>query len=362
MTEIDPISSESPLWDVRGWRRLTVHEDPPLVAARQEFLAWLAEVPEPHRVDLGARLRSELDHAHLSARLELFVQHYFRSSGWAVRIHPEVTSSSNRPDFLMEKGDDVLLVECKSVLDQPPLAQQDQRLRQLADNAGKKLGRAVILNPLSDLPPNIPARRIRSWIDRQEIPDNTADLLEFDFWDDYQGQHYGIRAVVPSLDDAEEPLTGVHGLMSQVQTVTTARQLRVALQEKATKYGRLDLPYVIAVSLETKFHRLKHEVDALLGDRMVVVPRHDPTNVTETRNQNGFFTAPRNDSFGFPQVSAVLVYRFKWLDEGHEHRMHIYHNPFAARPIDLGFFPVIPQWIQREENTMGWINGEPESS
>ena len=65
MTKVDPADSESPQYDVRGWKRLTVREDPQLVAAREEFLAWLGEVPNPHRVDLDARLRSELDHAHL---------------------------------------------------------------------------------------------------------------------------------------------------------------------------------------------------------------------------------------------------------------------------------------------------------
>ena len=62
--------SESPLWGVRGWKRLTVHEEASLVVARKEFLAWLREVPNEQRADLEARLHSERDHAHLSARLE----------------------------------------------------------------------------------------------------------------------------------------------------------------------------------------------------------------------------------------------------------------------------------------------------
>ncbi len=357
---IDPMSSESPLGDVRGWRRLTVHEDPPLVAAREEFLAWLEDVPEPYRVDLDARLRSELDHAHLSARLELYVHHCFRSNGWEVQIHPQVAYSSNRPDFLVEKGDAKLLVECRSVFDQPAMTQQDQRLRQLADEAGRRLGRTVILHPLNDLPPSIPARRIRSWIERQQIPGDSPDLLEFDFWDDHQGHHYGVRAILPRLNDGGEALTGVHGLMSQAQTITNAQQLSVALQEKASKYGSLDVPYVIAVSGETKFPvTTKHEVDALFGDRVWNIPQRGSVTVTETRNPNGFFTLHKNDVPKYGHVSAALVYRFKWLEEGHLHSMHIYHNPYAHRPIDPRFFPDIPQFVL-ERTTMMWINSESE--
>ena len=154
------------MWDLRGWKRLTVRDAPPLIAAREELLAWLAEVSKPHRVDLDARLRSKDDN-HFSARLQLFVHNYFHSRGWGVQVHPTVAQSPNHPDFLVEKADASLVVECRIVLDPAAVVQQDQRLRQLADNAGKTLERAVLLLPLSDLPPNIPAKRIRAWLEGQ---------------------------------------------------------------------------------------------------------------------------------------------------------------------------------------------------
>ncbi|GEM_PF-2292029 len=354
------MSSESPLWDIRGWKRLTVNEDPSLVDARKEFQAWVTEVPVPHSADVGARLRSETDDAHLSARLELYLHHYFRSNGWEVRIHPQVAYTSNRPDFLVAKGDAKLLVECRGVFDQPAVAQQDQRLRQLADETTSRLGRTVILHPLSNLPPSIPTRRIRSWIQQQQISGNSPHLLEFDFWDDFLGHHYGVRVILLTLNDGGEALTGVHGLMSQAQTITNAQQLRAALQEKASKYGKLDVPYVIAISGEAKFPvTTKHEVDALFGDRVWNIPQPGPATVTETRNSNGFFISRRNNVVEYPDVSAVLVYRFKWLDNGHKHHMHLYHNPFATRSVDTSYFPDIPQLV-REKTLMRWVNGEPE--
>lgn len=360
MTEIDSMSSETLLWDIRGWKRLAGHEDPPLVALREEFLAWLAEVPEPHRVDLSARLRSEDDRAHLSARLELFVHHYLCWNGWEVQVHPQVAHSSNHPDFLAEKGDAKVVVECRSIFDQLAIAQQDQRLRQLADETSTRLGRTVILHPLSDLPQSIPVRRIRTWIQRQHFLGDGTDCLEFDFWDDHQGRHYGVRVILPRLSDGGESVTGVHGIMSQVQAITNAQQLRDALQEKASKYGTLDVPYVIAVSGETRFPMTrKHEVDALFGDRVWNIRRHGPVMVTETRNPNGLFTSHQNDVPEYSEVSAVLVYRFKWLDEGHENRIHIYHNPYAGKPIDPGLFPGVPQLVRQGETTTQWINGKP---
>ena len=346
-------------WDIRGWKRLTVHDDPPLVAARKEFLAWLAEVPEAHRADLDARLRSDLDDAHLSARLELFVHHYFRSNGREPQIHPKVAHSSNRPDFLVDKGDATLLVECKSVFDKPAIAQQDQRLRQLATEAGRKLERTVILNPLSNLPPNIPARRIRGWIERLQIPNDGPDVMEFDFWDNHQGHHYGLRTILPRINDGGEGLTGVQGLMSQAQTVTIGELFRKGLMEKAGKYGQLDFPYLIALSAETKFPaRTKHEFAALFGN--IVLNLHADGQVSETRKPNGLFTLIQNGEPRYKRVSGVLVYRFKWTESGHEHRIHIYHNPYAAKPIDPGLFPDISQFVRQDKDRMAWTNGAPE--
>ena len=149
--------------------------------------------------------------------------------------------------------------------------------------------------------------------------------------------------------------------MSQARTVTNAQQLSEALREKASKYGTLDLPYVIAVSGETwSPMNTNDEVDALFGGRMWSIPERGPGTVTETRNPNGFFTVHRNNIPRYGHVAAVLVYRFKWLNPGHDHRMHIYHNPFTTVAIDSGLFPNVPQFLRQGETTLGWINGEPE--
>lgn len=347
-------------WDIRGWKRLTVHDDPPLVAAREEFLAWLAEVPEAHRADLDARLRSDLDHAHLSARLELFVHHYFRSNGYEPKIHPHLAHSPNHPDFLIEKRDATFLVECKSVFAQPTIAQQDQRLRHLATEVGKKLERTVILNPLSELPPSIPTGQIRRWIERQEIPNDGPEVMELDFWGDHQGHHYGVRAILLRISHGEEEMLGVQGLMSQAQTVTIGEQFREGLMEKAGKYGQLNFPYLIVISAETNFPaRTKHEFAALFGT--IALNLHPDGQVSETRKPDGLFTLTQNGEPRYKRVSAVLVYRFKWTESGHEHRIHIFHNPYAAKPIDPGLFPDISQFVRQDKDRMAWTNGAPES-
>ena len=193
-------------WDIHGWKHLTVHDDPPLVAARTEFLTWLDEIPEPHRTDLSRRLKGKIDHPHFSARLELFMHHYFAANGWPIQIHPDVPDTENHPDFLVEYENNQFLVECRSVMDQQPVAQQDQRLRQLADEISQKLSVPVMLQPLEDLPPNLPATQIRHEISRRIHKD--SEIQEIDIKGEHQNTRYGLSPNPPMDRDGRREDSG----------------------------------------------------------------------------------------------------------------------------------------------------------
>jgi len=342
------------MWDVRGWKRLTVHDDPPLVAARQEFLSWLAEVPEPHQTSWTQRLKSNLDdHPHLSVRLELYLHHYFKSNGWDIKIEPEMPGTLNKPDFIVMRGADRILVEAKAVFDEQSTTRQTQRLRQLADNLTSKLSRDVIIEPLSDLPPSLPARKIRSQIERRAR--TQADkILEFDLSDVHQGAPYSLKInILPRASDSTE-LGGVGGTISDVHTLATGKRARDALEQKAGKYGNIKMPFLIAVYGTGQFPvRTRDELDALFGDRIWSV--HASGQVTECREPNGFFSSVQKGKRRHEDVSAVLFYRFKWLKDSHVHLGHIYRNPFALRLLNPNLFAELPQMVP----VLKWINGEP---
>lgn len=342
------------MWDIRGWNRLTVHDDPPLVAARREFLSWLAEVSEPARTVWRGRLESELDHPHLSVRLELFLHHYFKNNDWSIEIEPEMFGSPNKPDFRVMRSTDTILVEAKAILDEQSITQETTRLRQVADNLSGKLSRYVIIEPLSDLPPSLPAKRIKAQIE-QHAKTEAGAILEFDLSDVHQGKQYSLKVVLlPKSPDTTER-GGVGGINSGVHTLTIGKRIRDALEEKAGKYGSIDMPFVIAIYGAGQFPvQTRYEFDALFGDRVWNV--HSSGQVTERRKPNGFFTSVREGKRHHEHVSAVLFYRFKWLQDTHVQVAHIYHNPFTLRSLSSDLFPGVPQMVP----VLKWINGEPE--
>ena len=346
------------MWDIRGWKRLTIHDDPPLVMARQQFLLWLTEVPEPHQNYWRRRLESDLDHPHFSVRLELYLHHYFKSNNWGIDIEPEMPLSTNKPDFSVTRGEDRIIVEAKAVLDEQSTAQQTQRLSQLADNLTNKLSREVIIEPLSDLPTSLPTSRICSQIE-QRVRTQAAEILEFDLSDVHLNTPYSLKVIVlPSGFEGTER-GGVGGIISGVHVLTIGKRIRVALEEKAGKYGHIEVPFIIAVYAEGQFPAdVKHELDALLGDREWLVPQRGMGEVTERRKPNGFFNSVREGKRRHVKVSAVLFYRFKWLEHAHVHLVRIYHNPFTLRPLRPDLFPEVPQMVS--DINFEWINGEPE--
>ena len=330
------------MWDVRGWKRLTIHDDPPLVNAREEFLSWLAEVPEPNRSAWEKRIKSKYDYVHLAVRLELYLHHYFKNNNWRVEIEPNMPGSPNKPDFKVLLRKSHFLVEAKTVFDEQDTNKQYQRLMQLADELTNKLSKLVIIEPLSDLPPSLPSRKISSRIEqRAELV--TDKVLEFDFSDEHLKTPYALKFIILPRGHGSTERGEVGGTIPSVHTITTCNRVRNALEEKAGKYGCMDIPFIIAICWAGQFPiELIHEINALFGDTRWQVPLKGAGEVTEKRLHE--------------DVSAVLFYRFKWVDGTHSHNIHIYHNPFALRPINAEWFCGVPQLV----TTLKWINGEPD--
>jgi hypothetical protein len=234
------------------------------------------------------------------------------------------------------RGTDTILVEAKAILDEQTITQETGRLRQVADNLSGKLSRDVIIEPLSDLPSSLPAKRIKDQIE-QRVKTQADEVVEFDFADVHQGSPFILKIV------------------------NIGKRIRDALEEKAGKYGSIDMPFVIAVYGAGEFPvQTKHEFDALCGDREWLVPTKGVGKTTERRKPNGFFTSVREGKRRHEDVSAALFYRFKWLEHTHVHLLHIHHNPFALRPVNPGLFPGVPQMVPDNAGSLKWINGEPE--
>ena len=321
----------------------------------------LAGVPKSHRDTWEKRLKSQLDHPHFSVRLELYLHHFFKRNGWKVDIEPDLPNTTNRPDFLLRDGKREILVEAKTLLDSEPVEQQDERLKELADGLSKKLARKVHIHPLFDLPNvSLPYKRIAAEIEQRASATaiekwKSGELVqEFPIEGEHQGYQYSLHVtIVPS------PSGGIGGWVTQAHEDNTDKRLREAITEKAKKYGKPGIPFVIAVWPKMSFYMSGYPSDddyaALFGgDELWTVTGKSQFNL------NGVFYCKNHDGTRrYSHVSAVVLYLFKYdLDPPHTGRslLRVYHNPFADHRLNSEVFHGVPQgFVNFDSNELQWI-------
>lgn len=127
--------------------------------------------------------------------------------------------------------------------------------------------------------------------------------------------------------------------------------IRNAIKEKATKYGNLNIPYIIAINVLSIFSNDDLMImDALFGkERMTAyqLPGGGSDHKL-TRAPNGAFLGPHGPQN--TRVSGVII--CSNLSCGGIARITpvLWHNPWASFPLNQNFLS-LPQHIQNQEKT-----------
>ena len=142
--------------------------------------------------------------------------------------------------------------------------------------------------------------------------------------------------------------------------------IRDALEKKASRYGALDYPYVVAVNAMRLFQRAEAVMDAALGTRVTVVRvgRDGKVIAEDVRRPDGVWFGPHGPRKG--DLSAVLS--LGGIDPWNfaSRLGRLVRNPWASKPlppIALGieeFNPADGSFHRLEGVNLGSIFGLPE--
>ena len=334
-------------WNLHGWDWLS-GRNPEVIKARNDILQRLDRVPEPDKTNWYRRLKSKLDHPHFSTRLEIQLHDFFKERGWEVQIEPTLQGTNNRPDFLLKRGVEELIVEAKTVLDPKSIAEQQNRLNELADSLTGSLKRSVSINLGKDLPPiSLPRKRIAAEIESRAA-NAKEDLMEFHVTGEHRGYAYDLEVVV-LLDEKPSEYADIGSTMALFHSSDSndrGQRIRGEIIKKAKKYGELNVPLVVAVWPKLALYNSSLTDDfnddsiALDGDEVWFA---DWSKAWARRKPNGVFTLRQEDGTPrYSRVSAVIMYNFTYND-GPCHSYRMYHNPFANFPVGNHVFGDIPQ-------------------
>jgi hypothetical protein len=365
--EIARTDMDDKLWGESNFSYLNRSARPTFVTIRATLDEWFRRVPAERQKALRPRFRSLNNYQHDSALFELVLYEMLLRLGCTVVWEPTMGDRSTRPDFLVQTPDgqrfylEATVVTGKSAKEAAAEARMNDVYDALnsLDSPNFFIGVRIFGAPRTP----VPARRIRSVLasrlakldpDEVNARFNARGLDGLPRW---RFEHDGwIVDFFPIPKRAEaRGRPGIRPLATYYRADVTfdiVEHVTKAVESKASRYGQLDLPYLIAVNVLESF-RDDHICNALFGDLTFHVDTASGA-MSGTHRPNGAWSGRKHT-----RVSAVLI-----ADNLHPYRaaqasVAIWHNPWAARPATglllslTHYLPVNGRIQRRDGRTLG---------
>jgi hypothetical protein len=122
--------------------------------------------------------------------------------------------------------------------------------------------------------------------------------------------------------------------------MNTHGEIRKALENKAKKYGELELPFIIAVNVVANHCDNIDIMNALYGDESILVTQAADGGLTERneRKLNGAWIGPQGPRNLL--VSGALIFAGLGPWSMGIVTPELFHNPWAQRPLPVSSWPL----------------------
>jgi len=283
---------------------------------------WFEHIPSEVQLEIHSRFRDSDDRRFASAFFELYLHELLLLSRFHIDFHPPIEGETTHPDFLVLKdGKKLFYLEATIAASSDTRAATKARENQVYDTLNRMkspnffIGLEIYGAP--DTPPR--GRKIRNFLERQLVglnPDEVAEQLKrgglraLPSWNwEHEGWRITFFPIPKSTSARAKP--GVRPIGLQIPELsghTPHIGIRNSLQDKTTKYGRLDLPYVIAINVLDELDVDDDDIEnALFGEEQCTVTFRDNDLIEQVlgRKPNGLWYGPNGPQN--KRVSAILV-------------------------------------------------------
>lgn len=345
---------------------LNDYDWPGATCIRNSCESWFKKLPIDIEVreDIRARFRAKDNQNHEGALFELFLHELFTRLGCSLEVHPEV--ADGQPDFLVSHGDRHFYLEA-TVTGQtsgpftPNRNEQDvvDKLSKLTSahfNIGvhmegtllSTLRRKRVIHPFKQLLNAHDPDEVRRLIDEGGLSAAPSRRLECGNWS-LEGW---LRPI--SHENRGGDQTRRISIEPRATFTNSLTPVRKALKGKASKYGRLDAPLIVAVNARDMFYNGRsNDMGVLFGDEQLL---YSAGCVDQTpqfgRKPNGVWSCDRDSG-----IDVILM--FQRIDIWNLPRASacLYINPWNT---DVTFPDVLfrlPHGKVRD-GEMKWVEGE----
>lgn len=330
----------------------------PAAAAIREFIeVWLARYPKRHLSDLLRRLQTpeKFD----SAFFELYLYEMLTRKGFPTRVHPRLSGRLRRPDFKSIWSSQPVYVEAVTVYEGGRARQWERtQLSTVYDilNTMKVDDYFFEVTPQGAPRTMLSAKKLVSHVQRFLDALNYQDVCHIAKQGDFNNlprtvfAHDGLVLSIRALPVAEHARGSLDlipaGMIGPTAVWSdSGERLHTAIKSKATRYGKVRIPYIVAVNL------MGHDPDsfglfnALLGtfEQVIYTDARGAIVRTEPRRRpDGIWLSKKGPSYR--RLSAVIVFTrlTPWTIASSQ--PVLIHNPWARRPV-IEFMPEIGNHI-----------------
>jgi hypothetical protein len=296
--------------------------------------------------DIVGRFRSKQDPQFYAAFWELYLHEVHLRLGYDVRVHPD-SERGTRPDFVVSRGGKIAYLE--AVMPSPPLNEPTQpgSVRTVSEYIDGAHDPDFFLKLRFVVPGEQTPRKsqvvsaVQGWLrslDWQEwwrgglSPSIAYPEAELPV----RGWLLGLRALPRAPDRRGEHGSRMIGMYPSVTgfVQSVAEAIKPTLDEKASKYGDLDAPYVIAVWTMATMASDETAPQALFGiDMPLEAGGRHRIDLPSGLNRDGLWTANRQHRGRVSGVLAAASWDFNYSAVSRVWP-RLWLNPWAARELD----------------------------
>ena len=328
---------------------------PELAAPREMLNAWFERWPADDREQLRARLMGKQPSDFDGAFWELYLHEAHGRLDFTITREPKMAGVTKRPDFLMERDDGAFYLEATIV--GPSAREIADRQREQAViaimNEAYHPDFSIRLRSFAAGPQQAAKRKIvaavEKWLETLDWSIERSRMTDFRR-DPHHIEVDGTHLFVSPY--ARDPQ--VRGDRSWPTVVSGSAQFGVKnepptilddLGAKASKFGRPDKPYVIAVLCQRDLVNEGDVEQALFGPEVVSIPVGPNGPVGDARldhDRQGFWQ--RGERKQATRVSAVLSAMHLHAWSADVVPLRLWHNPWAALSlrVELPWATVVP--------------------
>lgn len=338
--------------------------------ARSRLEALVSTYPDPH--DLVCRFQCGDDTHFRSAEFELLLFTLLSMRGFKLTPHPALPGRTSRPDFLVESpgGDAFYLEAVLASEDRGGLRQHPLVATTLDVFSSNSHPNFLVMVSTSGRPTTQPSRnallrKTLSWLDSLD-PDAVLEAMEAGGHDTlpsldwiHEDLTISLEAFPLSKEARGKPTCLLAGQMGGAGWVDSWSSIRDAIRFKGSKYGTMDLPFVVAVNFGGYFLNRINEMQALFGQEQITVSITDrDAPARSSRAPNGAWIG--NSGPRCKRVSAAWLFDGLNIYNLDSRKPTLYLHPWADHPVtaDLLQFP----HAIGKDGIMSWHEGAPPGS